>query len=123
MEEFHFQEWVCQKMLAKNTSPDPTRPSGVDGGIDGIVEHPLVTGENVGTPIQVKRSEKIGRKKIEEFAGALARRGKTVGFFIALSLSFGDGAKKVVKEIRKNGGINIVLIDAADLCDVGHYEF
>ena len=121
MEEFHFQEWVCQKMLAKNTSPDPTRPSGADGGIDGIIEHPLSTGIYMNSPIQVKRSEKIGRKTVEEFAGALARRGKTIGFFIALS--FGDGAEKVVKEIRKNGGNKIILINAADLCEITHYNF
>lgn len=121
MEEFHFQEWVCQKMLAKNTAPDPTRPSGADGGIDGYVEHPLETNIYVGAPIQVKRSEKIGRGTIDEFAGALARKGKTIGFFIALS--FGDGAVKATKEIRKNSGINIVLINAADLCDINHYDF
>lgn len=121
MEEFHFQEWVCQKMLARNTSPDPSRPSGADGGIDGYVEHPLETRIYAGAPIQVKRSEKIGRKTIDEFGGALIRKGKTVGFFIALS--FGDGAKKGAKEIRKNSGINIILIDAADLCDVNHYDF
>ena len=121
MEEYHFQEWVCQKMLAKNTSPDPSRPSGADGGIDGHVEHPLKTREYAGSPIQVKRSEKIGRGVIDEFAGALARKGKTVGFFIALS--FSDRAVAATKEIRKNSGINIVLIDAADLCEIPHYDF
>lgn len=121
MEEYHFQEWVCQKMLAKNTSPDPSRPSGADGGIDGHVEHPLKTHEYAGSPIQVKRSEKIGRGVIDEFAGALARKGKTVGFFIALS--FSDRAVAATKEIRKNSGINIVLIDAADLCEIPHYDF
>lgn len=121
MEEYHFQEWVCQKMLAKNTSPDPSRPSGADGGIDGHVEHPLKTHEYAGSPIQVKRSEKIGRGVIDEFAGALARKGKTVGFFIALS--FSDRAVAATKEIRKNSGINIVLINAADLCEIPHYDF
>lgn len=121
MEEFHFQEWVCQKMLAKNTSPNSSRPSGADGGIDGYVEHPLETGIYMGAPIQVKRSEKIGRGTIDEFGGALIRKGKTVGFFIALS--FGEGAKKGAKEIRKNSGINIILINAADLCEINHYDF
>jgi DNA modification methylase len=121
MEEYHFQEWVCQKMLAKNTSPDPSRPSGPDKGVDGRVEHPLKTREYAGSPIQVKQSEKIGRDRIDAFAGTMAREGKTVGFFI--SLSFSDNAIKATKEIRKNSGINIVLINAADLCEIPHYDF
>lgn len=35
METYEFQEYVCNIFNAMNTSADPTRPSGPDGGIDG----------------------------------------------------------------------------------------
>ncbi len=47
-------------------------------------------------PIQVKQSEGIGRKVVDNFETAVKRGGKTVGYIVAFS--FGKGAYEKLHE-------------------------
>ncbi len=63
MQPFEFQNWVCQKLLARSS-----KSKSGDMGIDGW------TMDN--RPLQVKQSEHIGRNVIDNFETALRRSNK-----------------------------------------------
>jgi hypothetical protein len=115
MEPHEFQNIVCNTLQAKNTSPNPEKSSGADGGIDGIVKSNLMH-QFSGSPIQVKRSKSVGINTIKNFESTMRDNNKINGFVVAIS--FGKGAKDQVKKI-KSRGINIILIEAKELNNFG----
>jgi len=96
LKPFDFQTWILKKLHAY-ASP---RKVG-DLGIDGFTYFKQL-------PIQIKKSEHIGRNVIDNFYAALQRQGKKKGFIIGIS--FGAGAVKEVHRLKNSEGVEIVLL-------------
>jgi DNA modification methylase len=101
LKPFEFQNWVIQKFVGTH-SP---RKSG-DMGIDGysfMVNH----------PIQVKRSERVGRNVVDNFETAMRRGGHDTGYIVAFS--FTRGAREEVARARWQDRLEIRLVTVRDL--------
>ena len=122
MKPHEFQQWVCDKMLAKNTSRSKHKPSGGDGGKDGIVRNNLITsGGYGGTPIQIKQSDGVGVNVIKNLFATMHDMKVKKGFVVALS--FGSGAIEQVSIYKLEDSVDIKLIKAEDLCNIPNYNF
>jgi len=121
MEPHEFQQWVCDKMIAKNTSPSPNYPSGGDGGKDGIVINSISTGGYGGSPIQIKRSNGVGVNTVKNLFATMHGMKVKNGFIVALS--FGAGAVEQVAKYKLNDNINIKLVVAQSLCKIRNYNY
>jgi DNA modification methylase len=101
LKPFEFQNWVIAKFVGTH-SP---RKSG-DMGIDGysFFEH---------NPIQVKRSDRVGRNVIDNFETAMRRGHHTVGYIVGFS--FTRGAHEEVARAKWHDGLEIRLRTVADL--------
>ena len=115
MEPHEFQNWVCQKMYAKNTSPDAKKASGADGGVDGVMQTPLTFPEYHRAPIQVKQSKGVGINTVKNFFATMHGLKKDIGFIVALS--FGKGAKELVAKYKNEGSVTIYLLTVEDIID------
>jgi DNA modification methylase len=105
LKPFEFQNWVVQRVLGTH-SP---RKSG-DMGIDGysfFYRH----------PIQVKRSDGVGRNVVDNFETAIARDGGEKGYLVAFS--FTSGAKAEAARSRSSGGPEVVLVRVSDIIRTG----
>ena len=125
MEPNEFQQWVCTRMSAENTSPDSEKSSGADGGIDGIVKSDLdTTIENaekwVGALIQVKRQKGVGPDPVVKLARVMNKKNIKTGFVVALS--FGKGAIDEAKLFKNEGKIEIILVKAEDIAEKGYFR-
>jgi hypothetical protein len=103
---FQFEAWIVQQF-----GGTPNAKQRGDMGLDGK------TGD--GTPIQVKRSDTIGRNVIDNFKSAAERfdknlfeknisEGKPAGYIIAFS--FGRGAVEEVARLKLKNNIIIELV-------------
>ena len=119
MDPNHFQQWVCTRMNARNTNPNPEKGHGGDGGVDGIVKNGLSTTGYEGAPVQVKRSPKIGVNVVKNFFATMHDLNKDIGFIVALS--FGKGAVEQVARYKNEGSVEIILVKAEDIVD-GYFE-
>lgn len=120
MEPHEFQQWVCTRMEAKNTSPDAGKGSGGDGGTDGIVKSNLLTTGYEGSPIQVKRSKNVGVNVVKALFATMHDRNIKTGFIVALS--FGKGAVEKVAKYKNEGSVEIALINAEDIAEKGYFK-
>lgn len=102
MQPFTFQNWVCEKLIAR-----PSRKKVGDMGIDGRLFD--------GTPIQVKQSEYVGRNVVDNFETAIRREKKKKGMIIALS--FGKGAYEEVARAKNKEGLEILLKTVKEIID------
>lgn len=113
-EAFHFEQWIVEQYGGKSNS----KQRG-DYGIDGLTRN--------GTPIQVKRSDNIGRNVIDNFKSALERYDKAlyelnkknddpVGFIIAFS--FGRGAVQEVARLKNEENIIIKLVTVEEIVPI-----
>ena len=115
MSPHEFQNIVCKQLHAINTSKDKEKPSGPDGGIDGIIKSDLVTDGFAGAPIQVKRSKNVGKAPIEKIETTMRHmKPKAYKDSFMIAVSFGSGARKQAKEAM-DLGYNIILIEAKEL--------
>lgn len=101
LKPFEFQNWVIQKFVGTH-SP---RKSG-DMGIDGY-------SFMVGHPIQVKRSDKVGRNVVDNFETAMRRGGHDTGYVVGFS--FTRDAREEVARARWDDHLEIRLLTVADL--------
>jgi DNA modification methylase len=101
LKPFEFQNWVMQRLNGTHSA----RKTG-DMGIDGFsfMAH---------DPIQVKQSDKVGRKVVDEFETAIERAGKNNGYVVAFS--FTKPAREEVARAKAQKKIDIRLIKIADL--------
>jgi len=111
---FEFENWI---VLAFGGLPN-TKQRG-DLGLDGRTQ------EN--QPIQVKRSEQIGRNVIDNFFSAVQRydkaafeknkaEGKAVGFIIAFS--FSKGAVQEIARLRNEENVIIKLVTVEEIVPI-----
>jgi len=98
---FEFQNWVIQRV---NGTHSP-RKSG-DMGIDGFSFMELL-------PIQVKQSDGVGRKVVDEFETAIERNGSAKGYIVAFS--FSKPAREEVARVKAKKGLEIELVEVATL--------
>jgi DNA modification methylase len=98
---FEFQNWVIQSLQGHHA----TRKTG-DMGIDGYTFFNR-------DPIQVKRSEHVGRPVLDGFQTAIEREGKERGCVVAFS--FTRGAHEEVARVRAQKGIHIELLTVRDV--------
>jgi SAM-dependent methyltransferase len=98
---FEFQNWVIQRIQGVPSS----RKSG-DMGIDGwsFMER---------LPVQIKQSESVGRKVVDEFETAVERSDKHKGFLVAFS--FTKGAIEESARSKEIPGRTVLLVKVADL--------
>lgn len=94
MQPLEFQNWVCQRLLAR-----PSKIKVGDMGIDGW------TMDN--RPLQIKQSEHVGRNVIDNFETALRRSNKNRGIIVAFS--FGKGTYEEVARSKLENGLDIEL--------------
>ncbi len=111
---FQFEAWIVERFGGKSN----LKQRG-DFGIDGIMRN--------GTPIQVKRSDSIGRNVIDNFHSAIMRYDKAlyernksnkepVGYIIAFS--FGKGAVQEVARLNNEVGVKINLVTVEDIVPI-----
>lgn len=100
LKPFEFQNWVIQQF----NGTQARRQSG-DMGIDGYSSR--------HEPIQVKRSERVGRQIIDNFETALARAGRQRGYIVAFS--FTRGAREETARARAEARLHISLVTVEKL--------
>ena len=111
---FEFENWIIQQFGGTANA----KQRG-DFGLDGKM------GDN--TPIQVKRSDNIGRNVIDNFLSAVQRFDKIlfsknvkaknpIGYIIAFS--FGKGAIEEVARLKNEDNINIKLIKVDEIVPI-----
>jgi len=112
---FEFQNWAINA-LGGTPNKNLVRDSGIDGklypiedikkekqeGIDlfGEIDHYI--------PIQVKRTDQVGRPEIDAFLTAIKRDRRDSGIFVGFS--FSRDAEKEVRRIEREEGIVIEFI-------------
>jgi DNA modification methylase len=94
LEPFAFQEWVVEKLYGH---PSPKKVG--DKGIDGFLAD--------GNPLQIKRSDAVGRNVVDNFETAIERMGKRAGMIVAFS--FGKGAHEEAARVKNTKGVLIEL--------------
>jgi hypothetical protein len=111
---FQFENWIVQQF-----GGTPNARQRGDMGLDGK------TGD--GTPIQVKRSDNVGRNVIDNFVAAVQRFDKTlleknvavkktIGYIIAFS--FGQGAIEEVARLKNKEDRIIKLITVEEIIPI-----
>jgi len=111
---FEFESWIIQQF-----GGIPQNKKGGDFGLDGKMPD--------NTPIQVKRSDNIGRNVIDNFFSAVQRydnnlfsknqkTDKPVGYIIAFS--FGKGAIEEVARLKNEKNIIIKLVKVEDIVPI-----
>jgi DNA modification methylase len=111
---FAFETWIIRQY-----GGFPQNKKGGDKGVDGKAAD--------GAPVQVKRSDSIGRNVIDNFLAALQRydrrlfsqniqEGKTAGHIIAFS--FSRGAVEEVSRLRAEENIIIRLVKVEDIVPI-----
>jgi len=111
---FEFETWIIQQF-----GGTPQNKKGGDLGLDGKMPD--------NTPVQVKRSDNIGRNVIDNFFSAIQRydnnlfnknqkANKPVGYIIAFS--FGKGAIEEVARLKNEKNIIIKLIKVEDIVPI-----
>jgi DNA modification methylase len=125
MKPHEFQQWACDKMLARNTSRSNKTPSGSDTGKDGIVVSNDLTGRYAGAPIQVKQSEGVGVNVVKNLFATMHDMKVKTGFIIGLSFSSGavEQVAKYKNEVDPSGRVEIELVTAEELSKVKHYAY
>lgn len=94
-----FQDWVIRQI---NGKPSPKKVH--DFGIDGYTAE--------GLPVQVKKSEGVGRPEIDKFKSALEREDVTSGKIFAMS--FTRGAKEETSRLEIEKGFDIELVNVKE---------
>ena len=101
LKPFEFQNWVIQQFYGVSS----TRMSG-DMGIDGYT---FFTHD----PIQVKRSDHVGRNVVDNFETAVKRDGSTAGWIVAFS--FTKDAREEAARARWHEKLDIKLVTVSEL--------
>lgn len=101
LKPFEFQNWVIQSLQGHHTK----RRSG-DMGIDGYTFFSR-------DPIQVKRSERVGRPVLDAFQTAVEREGKARGVIVAFS--FTKGAREEAARVKAQKGVKIELLTVPEI--------
>ena len=119
---FEFQNWAVNALHGV-----PSKTKVRDGGIDGKL-YPIEDIKKEKTegidlfgdidryiPIQVKRTDQVGRPDIDNFETAMKRDKRTKGIFVGFS--FSSDAEKEVRRIAREEGLEIDLVLVSDIVE------
>ena len=101
LKPFEFQNWVIRRVDGVH-SPKKTGDMGIDGF--SFLER---------APIQVKRSDRVGRPVVDNFETAVERYGASRGYIVAFS--FTRGARDEVARAKTAMGLEIELVTVEEL--------
>jgi restriction system protein len=110
-------ERVVRQLLVKmgyglDSRMTPLRGSG-DGGLDGVIDRDELGLSKIYVQAKRYAEATVGRPKIQEFVGALATRGATVGVFFTTSrftVEAIDAAERVPQEIALVDGDRLTAL-------------
>jgi len=119
---FEFQNWAINA-LGGIPSKVKVRDSGIDGKLYPIEDIQKSKKEGMdlfGTidnyiPIQVKRTDQVGRPDIDNFETAMKRDKRTKGIFVGFS--FSRDAEKEVRRIQRDEGLEIECITVDEIIE------
>lgn len=120
---WQFQQFVCDRMSAINTSKSKNTASGGDGGADGIVrikdEPGLFSGSKIykkynGALLQIKQSG-AGINVVKNLYATLHSNNKNIGFIVAYN--FPKTAFEEAANFKLERDTDIRLIEVEKLCD------
>jgi DNA modification methylase len=103
LKQFEFQNWVIRHIHGTG-APRRCKEMGIDGY--SFLEH---------LPIQIKRSDGVGRNVVESFEAAIDRDGKHKGYIVAFS--FTSPAHEEAARAKATGRCEVVLVTVSDLLD------
>jgi DNA modification methylase len=117
---FEFQNWAVNA-LGGIPSKTKVRDGGIDGKLYPIEDIQKVKVEGMDLfgeidryiPIQVKRTDQVGRPDIENFEVAMKRDSRNKGIFVGFS--FSRDAEKEVRRIEREEGLFIELVTVDEL--------
>lgn len=101
LKPFEFQNWVIQQVDGTHF-PRKTGDMGIDGF--SFLER---------APIQIKRSDRVGRPVVDNFETAVERYGATRGYVVAFS--FTRGARDEAARVGNAKGLEIELVTVREL--------
>ena len=107
MNPYEFQDWIVELL---NGKPAPRKSD--DDGVDGWIDKPFGNLEK-GDPIQVKRTDKVGRDVIKLLALNTQTIGREHGVVVGFGFTRTSEAK--ANEIRASLGITIELLTVKNL--------
>jgi len=119
---FEFQNWAVNA-LGGVASKMKTRDMGIDGKLYPIEDIQKSKKEGLDLfgeidryiPIQVKRTDQVGRPDIDNFETAMKRDQRTKGIFVGFS--FSRDAKKEVRRIEREEGLIIEMITVNEIVE------
>ncbi len=101
LKPFEFQNWIIQRVDGVH-SPKKTGDMGIDGF--SFLER---------APIQIKRSDRVGRPVVDTFETAVERYGARKGYIVAFS--FTRGARDEAARVENAKGLEIELVTVREL--------
>jgi len=119
---FEFQNWAINA-LGGVESRTKVRDGGIDGKLYPIEDIKKEKEEGIDLfgqidryiPIQVKRTEKVGRPDIENFEVAIKRDGRSRGIFVGFD--FSRDAEKEIRRAEREEGLEIEPIKVSEILE------
>jgi len=119
---FEFQNWAINA-LGGVPSKVKSRDGGIDGKLYPIEDIKKTKQEGIDLfgeidryiPIQVKRTDQVGRPDIENFEVAMKRDKRNKGIFIGFS--FSRDVDKEIRRVEREEGLEIELITVAQIIE------
>jgi len=119
---FEFQNWAVNA-LGGVASKMKVRDMGIDGKLYPIEDIQKSKKEGMDLfgeidryiPIQVKRTDQVGRPDIDNFETAMKRDRRTKGIFVGFS--FSRDAEKEVRRIEREDGLTIEMITVNEIVE------
>jgi DNA modification methylase len=119
---FEFQNWAINA-LGGTPNRIRVRDMGIDGKLYPVQD--ISKGKAEGSdmfgeidryiPIQVKRTDQVGRPDIDAFESAIKRDGRNQGIFVGFA--FSSDAEREVRRIAREEGITIELIPVSQIVE------
>jgi len=106
---FQFERFIVEQYGGESH----TKQVG-DGGIDGLLHE-----GRASFPIQVKRSDNIGRNVIDNFKSAMSRFNKQCKRGYIIAFSFGRGAVEEVARLKREEDFEITLVRVDEIIPIG----
>jgi len=104
-EHFAFQNFIVEQF-----DGTPNYKKTGDFGLDGVKHE-----NGVDIPIQVKRSDGVGRNVVDNFKSAMTRFNKKCKTGYIIAFSFGKGAVEEAARLKNQEGVTIKLIKVEDI--------
>ena len=125
---FEFENWAVNTLniVVRGGQAIANKAKVGDYGIDGRIypasvvkersnERDLFGSSDRWYPVQVKQKDKVGRPDIESFESAMARQGRSKGFFIGFE--FADTALTEINRVSREQDLEIIPIRVSEILE------